>query len=268
MFEELEPGFLDHIERLRWHIVRSLLAIVVLTIVSFMFIPWIFDNIIFAPAKLSFPAFKYMCQLGQLTGMEESLCVTSLPFKIQSRNMTGQFMMSITASLVIGLIAAFPYIVWEIWRFLKSGLEHDIKPSKGAIFIVSLLFFTGVFFGYFLLCPMSVWFLATYSISDIISNEFDISSYVSTISGLVIGCGLLFQFPVVIYFLSKAGIVTPQIMRRYRKHSVVVILILAAIITPTADPFTLTLISLPLYLLFELSILTSSRVIKKAEESI
>jgi len=272
MIEEQEPGFLDYLEGLRWHIVRSFLAVIIFTIGAFSFIGWIFDKIIFAPAKIDFPAFKYMCQLGQLTGMEESLCITSLPFKIQSRNMTGQFMMSITASFVIGLILAFPFIVWEIWKFLKPtfGLKSPKLPTGGA-FVAGLLFFTGVFFGYFLLTPMSVWFLATYSISSIITNEFDIASYVSTITGLVLGCGLLFEFPVVIYFLSKAGVVTPQLMRKYRKHAIVAILILAAIITPTADPFTLTLISLPLYLLFEISIITSSVVMKrriKAEESI
>lgn len=272
MIEEKEPHFLDILEGMRWHIVRSLMAIMVFTIGAFSYISWIFDKIIFAPAKLDFPAFKYMCKLGQLTGMEEALCVTSLPFKIQSRNMTGQFMMSITASFVIGLIVAFPFIVWEIWRFLKPAIGSNVrKLSKGGALMVALLFFLGVFFGYFLLTPMSVWFLATYSISSIIVNEFDIASYVSTVTGLVLGCGLLFEFPVVVYVLSKIGIVTPQLMRKYRKHAIVVILILAAIITPTADPFTLTLISLPLYLLFEISIITSSVVMKrriKEEESI
>ncbi|GAB1446418.1 MAG: twin-arginine translocase subunit TatC [Cyclobacteriaceae bacterium] len=263
-----EMGFLDHFEELRWHLIRSLLAIGVFTILAFVYIPWIFDHIIFAPAKLDFPTFKYMCQLSEWTGIKD-LCITELPFKIQSRNMTGQFMMSITASFVIGLIIAFPYIAWEFWRFIKPGLvDREIKLSRGATFFISLLFFLGVFFGYYLLSPMSVWFLSTYSISDIIVNEFDITSYVSTIASLVIGCGVLFEFPIVIFFLSKIGIVTPQLMRKYRKHSVVVILILAAVITPTADPFTLTLISLPLYLLFEISVLTSAMVMKKnLEES-
>lgn len=263
-----EMGFLYHFEALRWHLIRSLLAIGVFTILAFVYIPWIFDHIIFAPAKLEFPTFKYMCQLSQWTGVKD-LCITELPFKIQSRNMTGQFMMSVTASFVIGIIVAFPYIAWEFWRFIKPGLiEREIKISRGATFAISLLFFLGIFFGYYLLSPMSVWFLSTYSISDAIVNEFDITSYVSTIASLVIGCGILFEFPVVIFFLSKIGIVTPQLMRKYRKHSVVVILILAAVITPTADPFTLTLISLPLYLLFEISVLTSSIVTKRnLEES-
>ena len=258
-----EIGFLDHFEKLRWHLIRSLLAVGTFTILSFVFIRWIFDHIIFAPAQLTFPTFKYMCRLSQLTGVED-LCITDLPFIIQSRNMTGQFMMSVTASFAIGIIVAFPYIIWEFWRFIKPGMiEREIKLSKGAILAVSLLFFLGVFFGYYLLSPMTVWFLSTYSINDAISNEFDITSYVSTIASLVIGCGLLFEFPIVVYFLSKIGIVTPQLMRKYRKHSVVAILVLAAVITPTADPFTLTLISLPLYLLFEISVFTSAVVMKR-----
>jgi sec-independent protein translocase protein TatC len=212
-----------------------------------------------------------MCQFGKLFNAEESLCVTELPFKVQSRNMTGQFMMSITASFVIGLIASFPYVVWELWSFIRPGLQtKERKFSRGAVSVISFLFLLGVFFGYYLLSPMTIWFLSTYKISNIISNEFDITSYVSTISGLVLGCGLLFQFPMVVYFLSKIGIVTPDLMRKYRKHSIVGILFIGAIITPSADPFTLTLISLPLYLLFEISIFTSAVVVRRkrrAEEA-
>lgn len=270
MSEEKEMAFLDHLEELRWHVVRAVAVVFICMIAAFVFVPWIFENIVFAPAKLDFPAFKYMCQLGKLTGLEE-LCVKELPFKIQSRNMTGQFMMSLTAAFVIGLIVSFPYVVWELWSFVKPGLQtKERKFSKGAVFAVSFLFLLGVGFGYYILSPMTIWFLATYSISPLISNEFDITSYVSTLASLILGCGLLFQFPMVIYFLSKVGIVTPQLMRKYRKHSIVVILVLGAIITPSGDPFSLTVISLPLYMLFEISIYISSVVVRrklKAEEA-
>jgi sec-independent protein translocase protein TatC len=270
MSEEKEMAFLDHLEELRWHVVRAVGAIFICMIVAFIFVPWIFENIVFAPAKLDFPAFKYMCELGKLSGIEE-LCVKELPFKIQSRNMTGQFMMSLTAAFVIGLIVSFPYVVWELWSFVKPGLQNkERKFSKGAVLAVSFLFLLGVGFGYFILSPMTIWFLSTYSISPLISNEFDITSYVSTLASLILGCGLLFQFPMVIYFLSKVGIVTPDLMRKYRKHSIVVLLILGAIITPSGDPFSLTVISLPLYVLFEISIYISSVVLKrklKAEEA-
>jgi sec-independent protein translocase protein TatC len=263
MAEEKEMAFLDHLEELRWHVVRSVSVIFIAMILSFVYIKEIFKYIIFAPGRIEFPAFKYMCQFGKLVGLDE-LCVTELPFKIQSRQMTGQFMMSLTAAFVIGLIVAFPYVAWELWRFVKPGLQtKEVKYSKGAVFAVSFLFITGILFGYYVLSPMTIWFLATYSISDMIVNEFDITSYVSTISSLVLGCGLLFQFPMVIYFLSKVGIVTPQLMRKYRKHSIVVILILGAVITPSGDPFSLTVISLPLYVLFEISIYISSVVQKR-----
>lgn len=260
MSEEKEMSFLDHLEELRWHVVRSVAATFICMIAAFINLNWIFEKIILAPAKIDFPTFQWMCQLGQYVGID-SLCVKELPFTLQSRNMMGQFMMSLTASFVIGLIVVFPYVVWEFWSFVRPGLENkERKYSKGAVAAVSFLFLLGVAFGYYILCPTTIWFLSTYSISNMIVNEFDITSYISTITGLILGCGLLFQFPVVIYFLSKVGIVTPELMRKYRKHSVVVILILGAIITPSGDPFSLTVISLPLYMLFEISIFVSSVV--------
>jgi sec-independent protein translocase protein TatC len=262
MAEEKEMAFLDHLEELRWHVVRAVSAIFVAMMASFIFIKEIFEYVIFAPAKLNFPTFTYMCKIGNALGFHE-LCVAELPFKIQSRNMTGQFMMSLTASFVIGLIVAFPYVVWELWSFVKPGLQNkERKFSKGAVAAISFLFLSGILFAYYILCPITIWFLSTYSISNLIVNEFDITSYVSTISSLILGCGLLFQFPMVIYFLSKIGIVTPELMRKYRKHSVLAILILGAVITPSGDPFSLTVISLPLYFLFEISIYVSSVVVK------
>jgi sec-independent protein translocase protein TatC len=262
MAEEKEMAFLDHLEELRWHVVRASVAIVIAMIGSFFYIKEIFEYIIFAPGKLSFPTFTYMCKIGNALNIQD-LCVTDLPFKIQSRNMTGQFMMSLTASFVIGLIVAFPYVVWELWSFVKPGLQSkERKFSKGAVAAISFLFITGILFSYYILCPITIWFLSTYSISDLIVNEFDITSYVSTMASLILGCGLLFQFPMVIYFLSKIGIVTPELMRKYRKHSVLVILILGAVITPSGDPFSLTVISLPLYILFEISIYVSTVVVK------
>jgi sec-independent protein translocase protein TatC len=267
MAEEKEMAFLDHLEELRWHVVRSVAAIFICMIVAFIFQRWIFDNIVFAPANVNFPTFKWMCKFGQLVGAEESLCAKPFHFKIQSRNMTGQFMMSITASFVMGLVIAFPYVFWEIWRFVRPGLlKKERKSSSGAVLAVSFLFLLGVAFGYYILSPMTIWFLSTYTISDVIVNEFDITSYVSTVVGMVLGCGLLFQFPVAIFFLTKMGMVTPQFMRKFRKHAIVVILILGAIITPSPDPFSQLLISLPIYMLFEISIFISARVMKQKQK--
>lgn len=264
MSEEKEMTFLDHLEELRWHVIRGVLAILVAMIVAFIYIREIFDNIVFAPAKVDFIFFKWMCKLGDWVGATESLCVTDLPFKVQSRNMTGQFMMSITAAAVIGLIVAFPYVIWEFWSFVRPGLRlTEKKFSKGAVVAISGLFLLGVAFGYFILSPMTIWFLSTYSVSEMIVNEFDITSYVSTVASLILGCGLLFQFPVVVYFLTKIGMLTPQLMRKYRRHAVVGIIVLGAVITPSADPFSLSIISIPLYFLYEISIFTSAAVLRK-----
>lgn len=263
MSEEKEMSFLDHLEELRWHIVRAVSAIFIFMIAAFIAGPWIFEHIVFAPAKTDFITFKYLCKVGELTGMVDKLCVEFIPFKIQSRFMTGQFTMHLTAAFVLGFVLAFPYVFWEIWRFVTPGLHgKERKYSRWAVFFVSFLFLIGVSFGYFIMSPLAVWFLSTYSISDIISNEFDITSYVSTITALVFGSGLLFQLPVVVYFLTHIGVVTPGLMRQYRKHAIVGILVLGAIVTPP-DPLSQSLISLPLYLLYEISILISAMVVRK-----
>jgi sec-independent protein translocase protein TatC len=270
MSEEKEMTFLDHLEELRWHIIRSAFAILLFTIVAFILAPWIFNNIIFAPAKPDFVFYDWMCALGKITGNEKTLCVSEIPFKIQSRYMTGQFTMHITASLVIGLICAFPYVAWELWQFVKPGLlRNERRYARGAVFFISLLFFLGVSFGYFIMAPLAVYFLSNYSISELIVNEFDITSYVSTMVTLVLGSGLLFQLPVVVYFLTRIGILTPQLMRTYRRYAIVIILVIAAVITPP-DPFSQVMIALPLLLLYEISIFISAFVIRqqKKEENL
>jgi len=262
--DEKEMSFLDHLEELRWHIVRSVASIMVGFVVAFVFAKWIFDNIVFAPAKASFITFRLMCQLGDYIG-SPALCVTEIPFKVQSRYVTGQFSMQFTAAFVIGLILAFPYVFWEIWRFVRPGLYNtEKKSSRGAVIAVTFLFLLGIAFGYFVLCPMSMWFFATYSISDSIVNEFDITSYVQTIVALVFGSGVLFQLPVVIFFMTRIGLVTPKFLRTYRKHAIIIILVLAAIITPP-DPLSQTIIAVPLYLLYEISILISGMELRRKQ---
>jgi len=263
MNEEKEMSFLDHLEELRWHIVRAVSAVFIFMIVVFTFGKWIFENIIFAPARIDFVTFRYLCKVGHALNMVDSLCVEFIPFKIQSRLMTGQFTMHLTVAFVLGFIIAFPYVFWEIWKFIAPGLQpSERKNSRWAVTSVSFLFLLGISFGYYIMSPLSVWFLSSYSVSDMVSNEFDINSYVSTITALVFGGGLLFQLPVVVYFLSRIGIVTPQLMRQYRKHAVVAILILGAILTPP-DPLSQLLISLPLFLLYEVSISISAMVVKR-----
>lgn len=263
--EEKEMSFLEHLEELRWHVVRAMTAIVVCTIFAFATAKWIFDKIIFAPARVDFPTFKALCSLGKVLSAD-GLCIESIPFKVQSRFMTGQFTMHILASFVIGFIVSFPYVAWELWRFVKPGLySTERKYSRGAVASISMLFLTGILFGYYVLCPLMISFLANYQISDMIVNEFDITSYVSTVVLSVLGCGILFQLPVVIFFLTKVGIVTPAFLRQYRKHAIIIILIVGAIVTPSADPLSQALISLPLYLLYEISILISAGVVQRQQ---
>jgi sec-independent protein translocase protein TatC len=261
---EKEMSFLDHLEELRWHIVRAVASVMVGFVFAFVFAKWIFDNIVFAPAKPSFITFRLLCKVGDWVG-SESLCVTEIPFKVQSRFVTGQFSMQFTAAAVIGLIIAFPYVFWELWRFIRPGLyTTERKGSRGAVFAVTLLFLSGVSFGYFILCPMSMYFFANYTISDMIVNEFDITSYVSTIVALVFGSGVLFQLPVAIFFLTRIGLVNPPFLRTYRKHAIIVILILAAIITPP-DVISQIIITVPLIILYEISILISAREVRRKQ---
>ncbi|HEX7015273.1 MAG TPA: twin-arginine translocase subunit TatC [Cyclobacteriaceae bacterium] len=265
--DEKEMSFLDHLEELRWHVIRSLIAIFVFMILAFIYSREIFDNIVFAPAKPDFLTFRALCKLGTLIGYEEALCVKEVPMTIQSRLMTGQFTMALTSSFIIGLIVAFPYVAWEIWRFVKPGLHrNERKYSRGAVASISSLFLLGVAFGYYIMCPVSVYFLASYQISDMIQNQFDIISYVGTVSTLVLGSGLLFQLPVVVFFLTRVGIVTARMLKSFRRHALVVILVIAAVITPP-DPISQTIVAIPLYLLYEFSIFVAAFVERtKAKE--
>ena len=260
-----EPGemsFLDHLEELRWHLIRSLTAIFVFAIAAFISKGIIFGEIILGPSKPSFWTYRMLCNLSKILS-SDALCISELPFIIQSRQMTGQFSMHITSSFVIGLICAFPYAFWEIWRFVKPGLyDKERKAATGATFYVSLLFFMGVFFGYFVVTPISINFLSNYQIDPSILNEFDIISYVSTVTTLVLACALLFQLPIVVYFATKAGLVSSSLLKTYRKHSIIVILMLSAVLTPP-DPFSQVLIAIPLGLLYQLSILIAVKLEKK-----
>lgn len=241
---------------------RSVIAVFVISIGVFMAKDLVWNVIIFGPARTDFVTWRLLCQLGGKINAD-ALCIDSIPFMIQSRQMTGQFTMHITSSFIIGLILSFPYVFWEIWRFIQPGLyPKEQQSSRGAVASVGFLFALGVCFGYFVMAPLSVNFLANYQVSEFVSNEFDITSYVSTVSMLVLGSGLLFQLPIVVYFLTKVGLVTPLLMRTYRKHAIVVILILGALLTPP-DPLSQILISIPLFGLYQFSIFVSGRVLKR-----
>ncbi|MDX2189752.1 MAG: twin-arginine translocase subunit TatC [Bacteroidota bacterium] len=253
---EKEMSFLDHLEELRGHIIRSVIVILVFAVIAFIFKDFFFGKIIFGPAKPDFITYRAFCKLAKI--LQTDICIDKLNFIMQSRTMSGQFAMHMTGSFIIGLVLGFPYLFWEIWRFVKPGLyDKEQSATRGSVFWVSSLFFSGILFGYFLVAPLSVNFLANYQLDPTIQNQFDVLSYLETMIILVVGCGLIFQLPMVIFVLTKIGIVTPDFMRTYRRHAIVVILIIAAIITPP-DIFSQLLVTMPMYVLYEASIFVSA----------
>jgi len=260
-----EMSFIEHLEALRWHIFRSLMAVGIVMVIMFILGPTVFDYIIFGPKEAWFLTYKGFCEFSRLIGLGDMMCLTPTPFEIVNIDMMGQFLAHLKVSIVLGFAVAFPYVFWEIWRFIEPALYDDeVKYTRGIVFITSLLFTVGALFGYFVLCPFSINFFAGYSISETIKNTITLSSYVGIVTTLVMASGIMFELPMVVYFLSKIGILTPEMMREYRKHAFVVILVIAAAITP-ADVWTQILVSVPVYFLYEISILVSARVVKNAE---
>lgn len=257
-----EMSFLDHLEVLRWHLIRSTVAIVVIGLVAFLMKDFIFDTVIFGPKKMSFPTYRLFCNIATRMGLESAFCADSLPFTIQNRTMAGQFSAHIWTSIWAGFIVGFPYVLYELWKFISPGLyENERKNSRGFILIASLLFFMGVLFGYYVVAPLSINFLGTYQVSKEVLNEIDISSFISTVRASVIACGIMFELPIIIYFLTKVGLVTPEILTKYRKIALVLVLILSAIITPP-DVASQIIVAVPVLILYQLSIYISARVLK------
>jgi sec-independent protein translocase protein TatC len=264
--ESAEMSFLDHLEELRWHLVRSVVVIFALAIVFFINKDFLFNTIILAPKNADFFTYKFMCKLSHLLQMGDALCMNGLEFSLINTTLSGQFTLHMWAAFVAGIVVGFPYLVWEAWRFIKPALTAtEIGYSKGILFFVSILFSIGVLFGYYLIAPLSINFLGTYQVSSEVKNMIDMDSYISTITVITFASGLLFELPIVVYFLSSLGIISPAFMKRYRKHAVVVILILAAVITPSPDITSQLLVALPVYILYELSIFVSAYVVNKKE---
>lgn len=262
---EAEMSFIDHLEELRWHVIRALVAIMVFAIGAFFAKEFVFGELIFGPSRPDFWTYRIMCEWGQYIG-SEALCIDKLDFTVQSRKMTSQFTTHLSVSFLIGLVAAFPYVFWEFWRFFSPALrEGERNVSRGAVFFVSLLFLLGVLFGYFIVAPLSIRFLANYTVDPGVINEFDIGSYVETLTMIVLACAIMFQLPIVVFFLTKIGIATPATMRAYRKMAIVIMLIVAAIITPP-DVTSQILITIPLIILYEISIGLSGSVLKRKKK--
>ncbi|MEZ4886789.1 MAG: twin-arginine translocase subunit TatC [Chitinophagales bacterium] len=263
MSKQAEMSFIEHLEELRWHIARSLVAICVFAVLAFLAKSFIFDTLLFGPKEAWFPTYSALCKASHYFGMGESLCFSPQPFKIIVVEPMAQFLSHIKVSIVLGLILGFPYIFYEMWKFIAPALyDNEKKYTRGIVFISSLLFLIGVGFGYFVLCPFSLNFFASYSVSEEVTNTWGLTDYVSLIATLVLAAGVMFELPMVVYFLSKVGIATPESMREYRKHAFVAILLLSAIITPP-DVVSQLLVGLPVYMLYEMSIFISASVQKK-----
>jgi sec-independent protein translocase protein TatC len=232
-----EMSFLQHLEALRWHLVRSAAAIVILALVWFFMKELLFDGILLAPKDPNFITYRLLCDLSERLGMGEDLCVRAIPFTLIATDISSQFTTHMWLAFMAGLVTGFPYLVWELWRFVKPALH-----TKDVI------------------TPMTVNFLGTYQVSAQVQNMITLDSFISTVSTMTLITGLVFELPIVVYFLTKIGMLSASFMREYRRHAVVVIMIVAAVITPTSDATTLVMVALPLYVLYEISIFVSAYV--------
>lgn len=261
-----EMGFLDHIDDLRKHIVRAVIAVIIGAIFCFMELDIIMDEIILAPINVGFWTYRQICSLSYMLYNNDSLCIKEFKLNMQNLSPGGQFSNSLYIALIGGLIIAFPYIVRQVWLFIKPALkEKEQKNARSFTFFISLLFLMGIVFGFFILTPMSLSFLANYELSSKIENNWTLDEYLSFVTMMVLACGLIFELPIVIYFLTKIGLLGSKFMQKNRRYAVVIILIISAILTPSPDMSSQLLMATPLYLLFEFSIYVSRRVEKGKE---
>lgn len=264
---EEEMSFFGHLAALRMHLVRSALVILLVATLAFIYYDFIFDQIVMGPKNPQFWTYRMMCILAEKFNLGPEFCITDIPFQIINTEMAGQFTLQMNSSLICGIVLGFPYLLWELWRFIKPALHaNEQKSASGFVAWATLLFVMGVLFGYFIIAPLSVNFLAHYTISEFIVNNISIDSYLSTVATLTLGTGIVFELPIVIYVLSRFGIMTPKFMRNSRRYATVIILIVAAVVTPTPDLFTMLTVSFPLFLLYEISIIVSGRVEKKRKQ--
>jgi len=259
---EREMTFWEHLEELRWHLVRSVIVLFLLAIAAFLMREFIFDQIILAPKETSFFTYRVLCSLGKWLSVD-ALCIGTVPLEIINIRMSGQFITHIYVSVMMALVVAFPYLLWEIWSFIRPALlPREKMYSKGAVFFSTLLFILGMLFSYYLIVPLTINFFSSYQVSEEVSNTIALNSYISTVVSVTLATGLVFELPILVFFLSKVGILTPAFMKKNRKYVLVILLTLSAIITPP-DIFSQILVCIPLLVLYEFSILISARVMKK-----
>ena len=260
-----EMSFLDHLEIFRWHLIRAACAILFFAIIAFVFKDIVFDVILLGPRDPNFFTYKVLCSISQYLGFQDAFCLKESPFSLMNISMSGQFSTHITTSILAGFIIAFPYVFWELWRFIRPALyDNETRMARGIVFFSSFLFLIGVLFGYYIIAPLSVNFLGSYQVSGTVANQISLTSFIGTVTSVSFANGIIFELPILVYFLTKIGLLTPNFMRVYRKHAMVMILILSAIITPP-DITSQILVSLPLIILYEISIKISLRVIKNQD---
>ena len=256
---EKEMSFWDHLTELRKRLIRMVLAWLVMTTIAFINSRFIFDKILLAPKDSNFVTYKWLCKLGQFIHVD-TLCLPPMSLSIINLNLSGQFMTDMTVSMFAGLILAFPIIIFQLWQFIMPALYiKERRYARQAVFVMSFLFMIGVLFSYYFMVPWTLNFLGTYQVSSMVVNQISLSSYISTVTSTILGVGVVFELPVVVYVLAKIGIVTPEFLKKNRKYSFVIILIIAAIITPP-DVFSQMMVTIPLYSLYEVSILVAKRV--------
>jgi sec-independent protein translocase protein TatC len=258
---ESEMSFFDHLEALRWHLLRSAIAVLVFFALAFWKYDFIYQNIIMGPFHPDFWTYRMLCKFSTGT------CITHINGTIINTEMAGQFMLQLNSSVLIGIILAVPYILFEIWRFIKPALlENERKAASGFVFYASTLFLIGILFGYYVIAPESISFLAGYTVSPDIKNQFTVSSYLSMVATITLVIGLVFELPILIYILASVGILSGTFMRRTRRYSVIILLIIGAIISPSPDLFTTIISTIPLFVLYEVGIWVASAVEKRREK--
>ena len=270
--DQSEMSFIDHLEVLRGTIVRSLLAIIITSLTVFIFRDWIMDNVITGPINPDFITYRFFCDLSHQLQLGQALCMPPVKVSMQSTTFGGQFMSSISMAFVGGLIISFPYIFHQIWAFVKPALkEKELKNTRFMIFWVSFFFFMGAAFGFFVLGPFTFNFLASFQLGTrgVITTIPTFADYLDNLTNLILGCGIAFELPVIVFLLTKIGIITPKFLSTTRKYAAVIILIIAAFITPSPDWYSQALVFIPLYTLFEFSIIVSRwahKSVKKEDE--
>lgn len=266
----VEMSFVDHLEALRWHLVRAVLVWLVAVIAIFTQIDWVFDNIVYAPARSTFVSYRALCDFSHWLHLGEALCMPAVNIELQGNTVSGPFMSAISIAVIGGLIVAFPYLFWELWRFIKPALSaKEVKYSRGSLLWVSLCFFLGAAFGYFLLAPFTFNFLGSFKLGTTGAYIYrpTLDDYIDTLNNLILGCGIAFELPVMAYVLGKIGLISASFLKKYRKYAFIAILVLAAVITPSPDWTSQIIVSVPLLILYEISVLIVARIDKqKAEE--